>query len=66
MTGEELKRARQLKGFTQRKLGELLGYKDCSAERIVQLWEHNDRDIPLQHFRKLSKLLEIPLEKFIP
>ena len=66
MTGAELKKNRQRVNLTQKKLGELLGYKDCSAERVIQLWEHDKQPIPLQYFRALSKILEVPLEDFIP
>ena len=66
MTGEELKRARINRQLTQRKLGELLGYKGNSADRIVQNWEYGKQPIPLKHFRALSKILEVPIDRFIP
>lgn len=66
MTGEELKACRIRAGFTQRKLGEMLGFKGRSAENTVQKWEYNTQPIPVKYFRSLSKLLDVPLEKFIP
>ena len=66
MTGEELRAARIRRRYTQKKLGLLLGYEEKSAERVVALWEHDKQYIPLKHFRKLSELLNVPLEKFIP
>lgn len=66
MTGEELKRYRIARGLTQKRLGLLVGYSETSAERVVQLWEHDKQPIPITRFRVLSKILRIPLEKFIP
>lgn len=66
MTGEEFKRARIRQGLTQKKIGIMLGYKEASAERIVQHWEYDEQPIPIKHFRTLAKILDVPLEKFIP
>ena len=66
MTGEELRRIRVARGFTQRKLGELLGYKDKSAETVVQNWEYGKQPIPLARIRKLAQILNMPIERFIP
>lgn len=66
MTGQELKEARKRKKYTQKSLGLLLGYKESSAERVVQHWEYETQPIPMKQFRKLSQILDIPLEKFIP
>lgn len=66
MKGDELKKARMEKKLTQQKLGEMLGYKGRTAELMVQHWENGRRNIPLRLFRKLSEILEIPLENFIP
>ena len=66
MTGEELKNARLRAHITQRKLGLLLGYKVDTADTVVQKWEYGERPIPMKHFRELSKILGVPLEKFIP
>lgn len=66
MTGEELQRARIAKRITQKKLGLMLGFSEKSAERMVQKWEYNEQGIPMKHFRKLSEILNVPLERFIP
>lgn len=66
MTGEELKKLRISRCLTQRKLAELLGFKGRGGEMTVQNWEYNKQPIPLKYFRALSKILDIPLEKFIP
>lgn len=66
MTGEELKNARIRKCLTQKRLGLMLGYGQLTADTVVQKWEYGERPIPIKHFRKLSEILEIPLEKFIP
>ena len=66
MNGEELKYYRQRAKLTQERLGLMLGYKQCSAERTVQLWEHDERKIPAKDFRALSKILNIPLDKLVP
>lgn len=66
MTGTDLKKYRVRKNFTQKQLGLLLGYNEKSAERTVQHWELDARPIPVKHYRALSKILGVPLEKFIP
>lgn len=66
MTGEELRLARQAKALTQKKLGLLLGYSENSAERVVQLWEHDKQPIPARLWRSASKILGVPIDKFIP
>ena len=66
MTGEEFRELRVRKHITQMKLGEMLGYKGRSAECVVQSWEYGRRPIPMKHFRKLSEILGVPLERFIP
>jgi len=66
MKGEELREIRLQRKYTQKQLGEQLGYKGKMAERIIQSWEYNERRIPVTRFRELSRILDIPLEKFIP
>ena len=66
MINEELKEARIRNCLTQKRLGELMGYKGRTAEVIVQRWEYGVAPIPLKHFRRLSELLGIPLDHFIP
>ena len=66
MTGEEFKALRKAVGLSQQALGEALGYEGRTAEMMVQKWEYGQRPINPKHFRKLSELLHVPLEKFIP
>ena len=66
MTGEQFREYRKAAGYTQKQLGYILGYRDSSAERIIQIWEHNVRPIPIKHWRTLSALLNITMDKFIP
>ena len=66
MTGDELRRARIRCCLTQKRLGLMLGYKQLTADTVVQKWEYGERPIPVKHFRQLSKILNVPLEKFIP
>ena len=66
MIGELIKAARIERGITQQRLGEMLGYEGRTAEMMVQKWEYNQRPVNPKHFRKLSEILGIPLEKLIP
>lgn len=66
MTGEELKRLRIARGFTQRRLGEKLGYTGRSAEVTIQNWENERHPIPITKIRKLAETLEMPIERFVP
>lgn len=66
MIGEELKRYRINAFLTQKRLGELLGFKGRTAESVIQQWEYNQKTVPLKHFRKLHELIGIPYEKLIP
>jgi transcriptional regulator with XRE-family HTH domain len=66
MTGEELKAARRVKKLTAEQVGLMLGFDIKSAERTVQHWESGKREVPLKHIRKLSEILEIPIDRFIP
>lgn len=66
MKGEEFRRARLRKNLTQQRIGTMLGYKPSTADTVVQKWEYGERPIPMKHFRQLSRILDIPIEKFIP
>ena len=66
MTGEEFKKARIRRMLTQQKIGLMLGYKRSTADTVVQKWEYGERPIPVKHYRQLAKILDVPLEKFIP
>ena len=66
MKGEELRNARLRKQLTQERFGMMVGYERKSAERVVQLWEHDKQPVPIKYWRKVSEILEIPLDRFIP
>ena len=66
MTGDDLKRYRILSHLTQQQLGEKLGLTGRSAGNTVQKWEYESQPIPLKYIRQLSKILEVPIDKFIP
>ena len=61
-----IRAARQAKGLTQRKLGELCGYSDRSGERVVQLWEAGKQPVPMNKLRVLAKALDLTLDDLIP
>lgn len=64
--GEYIKASRLKAGYTQKQLGLLCGYDEGSADRVVQLWEHDKQPVPLNKLRSLAKALKIPLESLIP
>ncbi len=66
MTGEQLKEYRKAKGYTQQRLGELLGYEGRTAEMMVQKWEYGARPINPKHYRKLMELLDLTYDEIIP
>lgn len=66
MFGEYIRQKRKEKKLTQKQLGLLCGYEEKSAERIVQLWEHNKQPVPIEKIRPLANALEIPIESLIP
>ena len=64
--GERIKAARQAAGLTQKQLGILCGYSEASAERTVQFWEADKRDVPIEKIRILAKSLNMTLDELIP
>lgn len=66
MFGKLIKDRRQELGLTQRQLGEMCGYGEASADRVIQLWEHDQQPVPLDKIRALAKALEIPIDSLIP
>ena len=66
MLGHIIKPARQKLGLTQKKLGLLCGYPEGSACRIVQLWEHDKQNPPIEKLRALAEALHITLDQLIP
>lgn len=66
MVGEVIRQKRQMKGFTQKRFGEMLGYKDELAQVVVARWEAGTRPVPKDKLKTVAKLLEIPLEDLLP
>lgn len=66
MLGDPLRQARCRAKLTQQALGELLGYKGTSAMNTVQRWEYGTAPIPLHVIRRLSEVLDVPIDQFIP
>lgn len=62
---ERIRAARQAKGLTQRKLGELLGYSKASSERTVQRWEAGQY-VPIEKIRALAAILGLTIDDLIP
>ena len=63
---ERIRAARQAKGYTQRQLGELMGYEGRSGETVVQNWEYGKRPVPLEKIRALAATLGLTLDDLIP
>lgn len=57
---------RKEKRFTQRKLGELMGYEGRTAETVVQNWEYGKQPVPITKLRRLAEVLEVTLDELIP
>lgn len=66
MTGEAMRQARCRAKLTQQALGELIGLTGTSAASMVQQWEYGKRPIPIHMIRRLSEVLEVPIDRFIP
>ena len=64
--GERIRALRVAQGLSQRKLGEACGYSAGSAERIVQLWEHDKQYPPIEKLRLLAAALNTSLDNVIP
>lgn len=66
MIGQIIRKARKAAGLTQKQLGLLCGFSEASAERVVQFWECDQRDPPIEKLRDLAKALKIPLDRLVP
>lgn len=63
---ERIRAARQAKGYTQRQLGELMGYEGRTGETTVQRWESGSRPVPIEKIRALAATLGLTLDDLIP
>ena len=66
MCGETIRKARKAAKLSQRELGEKLGYKGRTAEVLIQNWEHDRRDPPVELLRPLANALKITLDELVP
>ena len=65
--GEQIRIRRELLGMSRMELGELCGYTPGNSSRnMVQRWEESRRPVPLEKVRCVSRILSIPIERFIP
>lgn len=61
-----IKAARIKAAFSQKELGEKMGYEGRSAEVTVQRWENGSRPVPLEKIRALAAALNLTLDDLIP
>lgn len=61
-----VKAARTRCGYTQKELGEKMGYEGRSAEVAVQQWESGRRPVPLEKIRPLAAALNITVDDLVP
>lgn len=61
-----IKAARIRCSYTQRELGEKMGYAGKSAEVTVARWESGTRPVPLEKIRPLAAALGLTLDDLIP
>ena len=52
-------------GLTQRKLGELCGYKGAKAQVYVARWEGNIKRVPWKKLLKVAKALGITVDEIL-
>ena len=64
--GEIIQAKRKAAHLTQKKLGEMVGFPEASAERMIQHWEHGRRPIGVEDLRPLCRALKCTLEELIP
>ena len=63
--GENLKRARERKGWSRNLFAERLGQNESYAASIW-LWETGKEPVPKEHREKVASELEIPESEFVP
>ena len=63
---DTIKAARLRAGYSQKELGEKMGYEGRSAEVTVQRWESGARPVPLEKIRALAAALNLTLDDLIP
>ena len=61
-----IKAARLRCGYTQKELGEKMGYPAKSGEVAVARWEAGTRPVPIDKIRPLAAALNLTLDDLIP
>ena len=64
--GDTIKAARIKKGYTQRELGELIGFSGDSVDSIIRNIELGRRGLALEKVRICALTLGVPVEDLLP
>ena len=64
--GQKIGEWRKAAGLSQTALGIACGYKESSAMRTVQFWEHDTQLPSIMIARRLAEALKITLDELIP
>ena len=64
MIGNKIKKIRKFRGYTQRELGLLCGYKINSADVMIAKYETGDRIPSRKTIEKLAFVLNVPVSLF--
>lgn len=65
--GELIYEKRRFKRISRSQLGKMCGYPNDNTSTVtVSNWENDRCLVPLEKIRRVSEILEIPLDKFIP
>lgn len=59
--GKKLKDLRTEKGFSQQKLGEILGF----CNQTISFWENGSREPDLDTLLEIAHFFEVPLEELL-
>lgn len=63
--GNNVKKARLEKGFTQLKLAQLIGHKSVSIVSLAEIY-HNKQHFNIEHLAKIAYVLEIDICELLP
>ncbi len=64
MIGDKIKKIRKFRGYTQKQLGLLCGYKINSADVMIAKYETGDRIPGRKTIEKLAAVLDVPVSLF--
>lgn len=65
--GDVIRLKRMELGLSRCKLGKLVGYEHSGSGTLaVNRWEAMTAYVPTQYLRKLSEILQVPVEMLIP